>query len=35
VLISAVPPLMLKTEKNPTGQPIEAFDALLAASATA
>src|SRR5580693_4807056 len=28
VLISAVPPLMLKTEKNPTGQPISAFDSL-------
>jgi non-heme chloroperoxidase len=28
VLISAVPPLMLKTEKNPTGQPREAFDSL-------
>jgi non-heme chloroperoxidase len=27
-LISAVPPLMLKTEKNPTGQPISAFDGL-------
>jgi non-heme chloroperoxidase len=26
VLISAVPPLMLKTEKNPGGLPIEAFD---------
>jgi len=33
VLISAVPPLMLKTEKNPTGQPIEAFDSLRAALA--
>jgi len=33
VLISAVPPLMLKTEKNPTGQPIAAFDALRAALA--
>jgi non-heme chloroperoxidase len=32
-LISAVPPLMLKTEKNPTGQPIEAFDALRTALA--
>jgi non-heme chloroperoxidase len=31
VLISAVPPLMLKTDKNPTGQPIAAFDALRAA----
>jgi len=28
VLISAVPPLMLKTEKNPAGQPISAFDGL-------
>jgi non-heme chloroperoxidase len=27
-LISAVPPLMLKTEKNPTGQPRSAFDSL-------
>jgi non-heme chloroperoxidase len=26
VLISAVPPLMLKTEANPGGLPIEAFD---------
>jgi non-heme chloroperoxidase len=33
VLISAVPPLMLKTEKNPTGQPLEAFDGLRAARA--
>jgi non-heme chloroperoxidase len=33
VLISAVPPLMLKTDKNPTGQPIAAFDALRAALA--
>jgi non-heme chloroperoxidase len=31
VLISAVPPLMLKTDKNPTGQPISAFDGLRAA----
>ena len=31
VLISAVPPLMLKTEKNPTGQPISVFDGLRAA----
>src|SRR5467141_4965353 len=30
-LISAVPPLMLKTEKNPVGQPIAAFDSLRAA----
>lgn len=28
VLISAVPPLMLKTEANPSGTPIEAFDQL-------
>ena len=33
VLISAVPPLMLKTEKNPTGLPMSAFDALRAALA--
>ena len=32
-LISAVPPLMLKTEKNPTGAPIEVFDGLRAALA--
>src|SRR6202795_3266900 len=32
-LISAVPPLMLKTDKNPTGQPIAAFDALRTALA--
>jgi non-heme chloroperoxidase len=31
VLISAVPPLMLKTESNPVGLPIEAFDQLRAA----
>ncbi len=31
VLISAVPPLMLKTEKNPTGQPVSVFDGLRAA----
>jgi non-heme chloroperoxidase len=30
VLISAIPPLMLKTEKNPGGLPIEAFDQLRA-----
>ncbi|HUL15136.1 MAG TPA: alpha/beta hydrolase [Terriglobales bacterium] len=30
VLISAVPPLMLKTEKNPTGLPISVFDGLRA-----
>jgi non-heme chloroperoxidase len=28
VLVSAVPPLMLKTETNPGGLPIEAFDAI-------
>jgi non-heme chloroperoxidase len=33
VLISAVPPLMLKTEKNPTGQPLSVFDGLRAALA--
>ena len=32
-LISAVTPLMLKTEKNPTGSPIEVFDGLRAALA--
>jgi non-heme chloroperoxidase len=31
VLIGAVPPLMLKTEANPAGTPIEAFDQLRAA----
>jgi non-heme chloroperoxidase len=31
VLIGAVPPLMLKTEANPRGTPIEAFDQLRAA----
>jgi len=30
VLIGAVPPLMLKTEKNPGGLPIEVFDGLRA-----
>jgi non-heme chloroperoxidase len=30
VLISAVPPLMLKTEANPDGLPIDAFDAIRA-----
>ena len=30
VLISAVPPLMLKTEANPGGMPLEAFDAYRA-----
>ena len=28
VLISAVPPLMLKTEKNPCGLPISTFDSI-------
>ncbi|MGD0570157.1 MAG: alpha/beta hydrolase [Candidatus Sulfotelmatobacter sp.] len=28
VLISAVPPLMVKTDKNPTGAPISVFDGL-------
>ena len=30
VLVSAIPPLMLKTEDNPEGLPIEAFDELRA-----
>ena len=30
VLISAVPPLMLKTEKNPSGLPLSVFDGLRA-----
>ena len=30
VLVSAVPPLMLKTEANPSGTPIEVFDQLRA-----
>ncbi len=34
VLISAVPPLMLKTDKNPGGLPISAFDELRAAVLT-
>ncbi len=33
VLISAVPPLMLKTEKNPAGAPLSVFDGLRAALA--
>jgi non-heme chloroperoxidase len=33
VLMSAVPPLMVKTEKNPGGLPISAFDELRAALA--
>lgn len=32
VLVSAVPPLMLKTDDNPGGLPIEVFDGLRAAS---
>jgi non-heme chloroperoxidase len=28
VTVGAIPPLMLKTEANPGGQPIEAFDAI-------
>jgi non-heme chloroperoxidase len=32
-LISAITPLMLKTEKNPTGTPLSAFDELRAALA--
>ena len=32
-LISAITPLMLKTEKNPTGTPVEVFDGLRAALA--
>jgi len=32
VLISAIPPLMLKTASNPGGTPIEAFDQLRAAT---
>src|SRR5215813_12871618 len=31
VLIGAVPPIMLKTDKNPGGLPIEAFDGFRAA----
>ena len=33
VLIDAVPPIMVKSDKNPGGTPIEAFDALRAALA--
>ena len=33
VLISAVPPLMVKTEQNPGGTPIEVFDGFRAALA--
>jgi non-heme chloroperoxidase len=31
VLIGAVPPIMVKSERNPGGMPIEAFDAMRAA----
>ncbi len=34
VLVAAVPPLMLKTEANPDGLPIEVFDGLRAGSLT-
>jgi non-heme chloroperoxidase len=34
VLISAVPPLMLKTEANPGGLPMDAFDGIRAATFT-
>src|SRR5207244_12325630 len=34
VLISAIPPLMLKTAANPGGTPIEAFDQLRTATLT-
>jgi non-heme chloroperoxidase len=34
VLVGAVPPLMLKTEANPGGLPIDVFDGLRAASLT-
>lgn len=34
VLVSAVPPLMLRTEANPEGLPIEVFDSFRAALAT-
>jgi non-heme chloroperoxidase len=34
VLVSAIPPTMLKTEANPGGMPIEAFDALRSGVAT-
>ena len=34
VLVGAVPPLMLKTEANPGGLPIEAFDQIRAGVAT-
>lgn len=34
VLVGAVPPLMLKTSKNPEGTPIEAFDSIRAGVAS-
>jgi non-heme chloroperoxidase len=34
VLVSAIPPTMLKTERNPGGLPIEAFDAIRTGVAT-
>jgi len=34
ILVSAVPPLMVKTESNPGGTPIEVFDGFRAALAT-
>jgi len=34
ILVSAVPPLMLKTDANPEGLPMEVFDGLRAALAT-
>jgi non-heme chloroperoxidase len=34
VLVGAIPPLMLKTEANPGGTPIEAFDAIRAGVST-
>ena len=34
VLVDAIPPLMLKTEANPGGQPIEAFDQIRAGVTT-
>jgi non-heme chloroperoxidase len=34
LLLGAIPPLMLKTPANPSGTPIEAFDALRASITT-
>jgi non-heme chloroperoxidase len=34
VLVDAIPPLMLKTDANPNGQPIEVFDQIRAGVAT-